>query len=118
MDFEKGVGQIRQIVIGTPTLVIDGEGKVDLVEDKVDIVLVPRAKHPHLGTVDVPVRISGSIQKPQVGLDWKDVLPRLVIETGEALFGAFPSSQLSKEEREACHRSMEPLDLPPVGPAS
>ena len=103
-------------MIGTPTLVIDGHGKVELVEDRMNIVLIPRPKHPRLGTVHVPVLISGRIEKPTVGLDWIDVFPRLGIETAtaliEPLLASLPFDGLAEEERAACRRSLEPIDAP------
>ena len=116
MEIENGVARSQQIVIGTPTLVIDGHGKVELVEDRMNIVLIPRPKHPRLGTVHVPVLISGRIEKPTVGLDWIDVFPRLGIETAtaliEPLLASLPFDGLAEEERAACRRSLEPIEAP------
>jgi hypothetical protein len=114
MQVENGVARSQQIVIGTPTLVIDGHGRVDLVEDQMEIVLIPRPKHARLGTVHVPVLISGPMEKPTVGLDWVDVFPRLGIETAtaliEPLLANLPFDGLAEEERAACRRSLEPID--------
>ena len=114
MHIEKGVAQTHQVVIATPTLVIDGHGEVELAEDRVDIALIPRPKHPRLGTLHVPVRVSGSIEKPHVGLDWEDVLPRIGMETATAIVEPlFPFDGPSEEELAACRRSLEPLKMAP-----
>ena len=99
MHIEKGVARTHQIVIATPTLVIDGHGQVELAEDRVDIALIPRPKHPRLGTLHVPVRVSGSIEKPHVGLDWEDVLPRIGMETATAIVEPLFSLRRSDRRR-------------------
>lgn len=117
MHFEKGIGRSQHLVITTPSLVISGAGQVDLIKDKIDIVMIPYSKHLRLGRIHVPVRISGSIQDPAVGLDWEDVVQRLGIETTAALIDPILpilsfDGRLAKEELDACRRSLKPLDLP------
>ncbi len=116
MPIENAVGNIRQVIIGTPTLVIDGSGQVDLVKDRLDIVLIPRARHPRLLDLHPPLRISGPIQAPRFGLNWPDLLPRLGLEAIQAVVETFlnsiPLSYLQQEERDACLRSLRSLDVP------
>ena len=113
MKIEAGVGKSRKIMAATPTLVIDGHGRIDFGKDRVEIVLIPRAKHLTPKSIHVPVLISGSIQHPKMGLDWKDALPRLGVETAaslvEPLLAALPFDGLEQVERAACRRALDPL---------
>ena len=113
MKIEAGVGKSRRIMASTPTLVIDGHGRVEFGENRIEIVLIPRAKHLTPKSIHVPVLISGQLQHPKIGLDWKDALPRLGVEAAAALvdpvLGALPFPGLRQDERAACRRALEPL---------
>lgn len=115
MKIKNGVARSNQIVIGTPTLVIDGHGEIELLENKVEIVLIPHAKHPHVGRLHAPVLVSGPIQNPEINVDWMDVVPRIGIETATSVVAqvlrSLPFRGLRKEERAACLRSLEPGEM-------
>ena len=117
MQFENGIGHSQHLVITTPSMVINGSGEVDLTRDALDIVMIPYAKHLRLDRIHVPVRITGSIQKPEVGLDWEDAVQRLGVELAAVLVDPIIpvlsfDGRLAKEELETCRRSLKPLGLP------
>ncbi len=87
VQVDQGVGEIRQMLVATPDLVIGGHGQIDLKSGVLDIVLKPEAKHPDLVSFHIPVLIHGAIRDPSVGPAWGSLLPGLGKQAVKSLLG-------------------------------
>ncbi|MCF6775388.1 AsmA-like C-terminal region-containing protein [Thiotrichales bacterium 19X7-9] len=62
-DIEKGVLTIKDLLINSKGAIVTGEGTVDLVNQKIDITLTPKAKFINLSSIALPITISGTFSK-------------------------------------------------------
>ncbi|KPK55869.1 MAG: hypothetical protein AMS22_03060 [Thiotrichales bacterium SG8_50] len=67
-DLKDGVATTDALLVDTADMTIAGSGVVDLNSEQLEIVLKPAPKDPSLFRVSNPVRISGPLAGPSVGL--------------------------------------------------
>ena len=84
---------------------------MNFADGNIDVVLTPKSKTPSFGSLHVPVHIDGWVADPDVGLDWKSVLPRLsqqalVSVTAPLLEEPFFKA-LGEQEKSACRRALD-----------
>jgi uncharacterized protein involved in outer membrane biogenesis len=65
-DVTKGRMVSRATVFDTDRLLVAGEGGVDLGTERIDFLLVPKAKETSLAKLVVPLRVGGSLAAPTV----------------------------------------------------
>ncbi|MDH5575214.1 MAG: AsmA family protein [Nitrospirota bacterium] len=68
-DIEEGVLKSEDILIDTSRLTIAGVGKLNLTDERLDLILTPRPKDPSLFTLAHTVRITGPVEDPDVSSD-------------------------------------------------
>ena len=73
IDLEDGVAKTDSFLLDTRRLTIAGSGTMDLGTEKLDVLLAPRPKQARLVNVAKPVRVTGTLANPKVGVT---VLPR------------------------------------------
>ncbi|MDB5806162.1 MAG: hypothetical protein JWN73_3484 [Betaproteobacteria bacterium] len=80
-DVNNGQAKSTLMVIDTEQTRIDGQGTVDLKNEKFDITFSPKPKHPGILSLRTPLRVYGSFRHPDYALDKK----MLALRAGGAL---------------------------------
>lgn len=68
-DIAQGVATTRTLGLNTSGAIVTGTGSIDLGEERINLVLSPRAKVAGLADLAVPVQFAGSLQNPNVRLE-------------------------------------------------
>lgn len=68
-DVKSGLMTSRAILLDTSDTVINGEGKVNLADETIDIVLNPKPKDMSILSLRSPLRIGGTFASPSAGPD-------------------------------------------------
>lgn len=71
-DFDKGMGNARNIFIDTERSRVVGNGRIDLRKEELQLVLTPQPKKPGLFTLDKSIEVSGAIRKPHIAVVRKE----------------------------------------------
>lgn len=66
LQFEQGIGQVRQLSLQTPHLTVSGQGRVDLPARRYELLLAPRRQAPALLALDRWLHLQGSGGRWQV----------------------------------------------------
>jgi uncharacterized protein involved in outer membrane biogenesis len=66
-DIHRGVATSRAFVFDTRAGVIEGAGQINLGNEKIDFLLVPKSRHPELG-IKPNLKVSGTVMEPHVGV--------------------------------------------------
>ena len=64
-----GVFAVQEIVIDTDKVLITGKGEIDLGPEDLDLTLNGQPKQPRLFRIKSPIRLSGTLLKPKVGIN-------------------------------------------------
>jgi hypothetical protein len=85
LDFpiKQGVARSDVFVVDTEETIILGEGNIDLHDEKLDLKLTPRAKHPSILSLRSPIHILGTFKQPKVRPD-----KTLAFRAGAVIVGA------------------------------
>lgn len=75
-DVKGGQAKSTMIVLDTEQTRIDGQGTVDLKNEKFDIVFSPKPKHPSILSLRTPIEVYGSFRHPDFTLDKKILAAR------------------------------------------
>lgn len=78
-----GVATSQALGMNTSGAIVVGEGTIDLAEERMNVVLRPRAKIIGISDLAVPVRFSGSLNHPSIGLDTRGT----ALKVGEVALG-------------------------------
>lgn len=75
-DFEvrDGIGRARTLVIDTEVVLTQGEGVLNLRDETLDLTLDGESKRPRLLRVWAPIRVSGPLTGPTIGVDTGSVV--------------------------------------------
>lgn len=68
LDFEKGLGTSKTILLDTDQTRTEGTGTIDLRDETVDVLLTPHPKKPGMFSLGSFIRVHGSIQQPEFSL--------------------------------------------------
>ncbi|RDH89046.1 MAG: hypothetical protein DIZ77_11995 [endosymbiont of Seepiophila jonesi] len=66
LDFNKGVGYTRSMLIDTKKLTIAGSGEIDLRDETLHMILNPRPKELTLVSLTNPVKLEGRLHAPSI----------------------------------------------------
>ena len=66
LDVHGGVGEVRTIALDTDRARVEGAGRVDLGEERLDILLTPHAKRPGILDRHEAIRVRGPFRGPKV----------------------------------------------------
>lgn len=67
-DFDKGMGNARNIFLDTERSRVVGTGSIDLREEKFALVLTPQPKNPGFFALDKSIQVGGTLRKPQIAV--------------------------------------------------
>ncbi len=100
-----GTMTLESLVLDTPEVLVLGSGSLSLKTEALDIELRPRPKHVTLFTAATPVRIAGTLAKPQIEVMKLALLRKALTLT---LTGFTPEGLLSlfEGENEACRQAL------------
>jgi uncharacterized protein involved in outer membrane biogenesis len=65
-DIKQGIATTNLLIFDTPGATVRGNGSINLVNNTLDLVLVPKAKGVSFSSLATNVRISGTIKEPRV----------------------------------------------------
>lgn len=60
LQFEQGIGQVRQLLLQTPHLTVSGQGRIDLPARRYELLLAPQRQSPALLALDRWLHLQGS----------------------------------------------------------
>lgn len=80
IDFKRGIGTARQLWLETDLTQTGGSGRLNLRQERFDLVLSPHSKGVRLLALNKPLRVQGSFTETDAGLHSEDEVP----EVGEA----------------------------------
>lgn len=66
---KQGVMQTDILVLDTDVSRIDGSGRIDLGQERIDLTVLPKTRKLSLVALRTPIHVEGSFTHPQVGLD-------------------------------------------------
>ncbi|WP_018078002.1 AsmA family protein [Thiobacillus denitrificans] len=66
---KEGIMQARALILDTDIVRIDGSGRIDLRQEKLDLRIVPRSKKLSLVALRTPIHLEGRFSGPEVSLD-------------------------------------------------
>jgi uncharacterized protein involved in outer membrane biogenesis len=69
VDIHDGNAELKQMVFDTETVVIKGDGHIELGQEKVDLDISGHPKKVRVGRLRTPVTVNGTIRKPTIGID-------------------------------------------------
>ena len=111
MKIKSGIGQLEEILLATPNLIVEGRGDLNCTDGAIDVALAPTSKTPSFGSLHEPVHIDGWVADPHVGLDWKSVLPRLSQQAPASVTAPLLEEPffkaLGEQENSACRRALD-----------
>jgi AsmA family protein len=83
LPIKQGVAHSDVFVVDTEETIILGDGTIDLHDEKLDLELTPRAKHPSILSLRSPIHILGTFKHPKVRPD-----KTLAFRAGAVIVGA------------------------------
>jgi len=130
MQINNGKAEIEQLVFDTDTVLIKGDGHVNLTEEKLDLEIEGKPKKIQLVRLRAPITVEGSLRKPKLGIDEGDAAKQVGIAAAvSALLTpltaalAFIDPGLAKDANCAAllaaaeQMQNQPLDKPATRPA-
>lgn len=69
LDVKSGLMTSRTILLDTSDTVINGDGKVELADETIDMVLNPKPKDMRISSLRSPLRIGGTFASSSAGPD-------------------------------------------------
>lgn len=76
LDFKQGIGVSRSLWLNTEQTLIEGTGRIDLVQQDLNVVLNPQPKNPSIFTKNSSIHLSGPFSRPTYKLS-KTVFKRI-----------------------------------------
>jgi uncharacterized protein involved in outer membrane biogenesis len=75
-DFQVKDGDARadRLIIDTQSVLITGNGHVNLADEKLDLNIAGKPKKLRLGRLRTPINVRGTLQHPSIGVDAPDVI--------------------------------------------
>lgn len=67
-----GKADVAQMVFDTESVLIRGDGKIELEPEKLDLDIEGHSKKPRFLSLRSPITVNGTLRKPAVGIDAKD----------------------------------------------
>ncbi|MFH1137974.1 MAG: AsmA-like C-terminal region-containing protein [Pseudomonadota bacterium] len=65
-NFNRGLGKSKVMLLDASRMILAGVGTVNLADEKIDLVLYPRPKDATLINLATPVRVTGTLGRPEV----------------------------------------------------
>ena len=71
-SIKDGNADVAQMVFDTDSVLIRGDGKIELEPEKLDLDIEGHSKKPRFLSLRSPITVNGTLRKPAVGIDVKD----------------------------------------------
>jgi uncharacterized protein involved in outer membrane biogenesis len=68
-DFEQGLGRSRALALDSETMILTGEGTLDLRSEALDLDFDTATRQPSLASLAVPFKVGGTLKNPKVSAD-------------------------------------------------
>ncbi len=102
----EGVFKSEATLLNTENIVMTTNGSIDLGEEKLNFLLIPKPKNIELFTLDANIRVSGDIVDPSFSLDKGSVFKKLLKSAATLAIGpaalAIPFASLANNKSEKC----------------
>jgi len=103
---ENGIFNTDAVLLNTENIVMTTSGKIDLTDEKLNLLLVPKPKNIELFTLDANIRVSGKITDPGFSLDKGSVFKKLLKSAATVALGpaalAVPFTNMGGDKSEKC----------------
>ncbi len=110
---QQGVMTARTLAVDTPVSSVSGSGSIDLAQENIDLVLVPRSRKTSLVALRGPIRLHGPLGAPEVSLDTAGIVARgagaLVLGLVNPLLALAPLVETSKNSPSPCAQASAAL---------
>jgi uncharacterized protein involved in outer membrane biogenesis len=87
-DIRDGIATARALGLNTTGAIVTGDGTINVADERLGLVLYPRAKTVGLSDLAVPVRFTGSFHKPKIRIDAQGT----ALKVGEVALGIATSA--------------------------
>jgi uncharacterized protein involved in outer membrane biogenesis len=118
---KNGVMDIRTFILDTDDALINVEGRIDMKEEQLDLIIRPKSKGLRIISLRSPLYVSGSFKNPDVGVD-KTVLA--LRAGGAVLLGVMapvaailPLINVDRDQQADCANLLDEVKKQPVAPA-
>ena len=112
---KQGVMQARTLAVDTAVSSVSGSGQINLAQESIDLVLVPRSRKTSLVALRGPIRLHGPLDAPEVSLDTAGILARgagaLALGLVNPLLALVPLVETSNNTPSPCARASTALGL-------
>jgi uncharacterized protein involved in outer membrane biogenesis len=78
-QIQDGQAKVEKIIIDTETVLIEGEGSINLGAEELDIDIAGKPKKLRFVRLRTPVTLTGPLRKPNVGIDAGDTAKQIGI---------------------------------------
>jgi uncharacterized protein involved in outer membrane biogenesis len=85
MNVHQGNIDVTQMIFDTESILIKGDGHIELDQEKIDLDIAGHSKHLRIGRLRSPITVNGTLRKPTVGIDAGDATKQIGIA---AILGA------------------------------
>jgi hypothetical protein len=103
---ENGVFKSDAALLNTENIVMTTNGDIDLTNEKLNLLLVPKPKNIELFTLDANIRVSGDLTDPGFSLDKGSVFKKLLKSAATVALGpaalAVPFASMGGDKTEKC----------------
>jgi AsmA family protein len=86
---QNGVMNAQQILLDTEPTRLDGHGEINLKDETLDMTLQGKPKHFQLLHLNAPIKLSGSLSAPQIGVDKSQALVQGALGVGLGALSPF-----------------------------
>ena len=103
---EKGLFESEATLLNTENIVMTTTGSVNLSEEKINLLLIPKPKNIELFTLDANIRVAGDITDPSFSLDKGSLLKKVLKSAASVALGpaalAIPFASMGNNKHEKC----------------
>lgn len=121
-DVKQGVMQSDMLVLDTDVSRIDGSGRIDLGEERIDLTVLPTTRKLSLVALRTPIHVEGSFVHPQVGLDKGKLVLRglgaIALGVINPALALIPLIDTAGDARSDCRRLLKEAAQPARKPVS
>ena len=103
---EKGLFESEATLLNTENIVMTTTGSVNLSDEKINLLLIPKPKNIELFTLDANIRVAGNIADPSFSLDKGSLLKKVLKSAASVALGpaalAIPFASMGNNKNEKC----------------
>lgn len=103
---ENGIFNSDAVLLNTENIVMTTNGSIDLTDEKLNLLLIPKPKNIELFTLDANIRVDGKLTDPGFSLDKGSVFKKLLKSAATVALGpavlAVPFANMGGDKSEKC----------------